>query len=305
MDESDKPGTSRERTEREKAHDESRPSTSSQAQDSQEGPQDSSANDALFEPSVEMMVNDFDDEQTLEEEEILASKEGGDPSLELNDLKRESEMSIEDLLKLYGAPNPALTASTSGSSRKRRRRASPKRIAPEDEPSTSTAVAATVDKSAEDSADEEDATTTTAMSATAENQSVADDETNFEEEEPSELNKLYTDLESKDAEQGLSEDEDFDYEPDDDEPKKTIMVGSDYQAQIPDGLCKYDDALPYENEDKLLWDPILTDSDIEEYLAKFSQINTNGGTNGISQGGKHLRDDEQALLLLLQCGNNM
>lgn len=256
-----------------------------------------------------MMVNDFDDEQTLEEEEILASKEGGDPSLELNDLKRESEMSIEELMKLYGAPANDTTASTSGSSRKRRRRASPKRIAPEEaeEPSTGTASTAAeeADKAAEESADEEDATTTTATTANLESQSVADDETNFEEEEPSELNKLYTDLESKDAEQGLSEDEDFDYEPDDDEPKKTIMVGSDYQAQIPDGLCKYDDALPYENEDKLLWDPILTDGDIEEYLAKFSQIHTNGGTNGISQGNKHLRDDEQALLLLLQCGNNM
>lgn len=263
-----------------------------------------------------MMVNDFDDEQTLEEEEILASKEQVDPSLELNDLKRESEMSIEELLKLYGAPNPALTAtSSSSSSRKRRRRASPKRIAPEEEqqeeaedeqqqPSTSSAAVAESAK-ADDSGDEEDATTTTATTTNLESQSVADDETNFEEEEPSELNKLYTDLESKDNEQGLSEDEDFDYEPDDDEPKKTIMVGSDYQAQIPEGLCKYDDALPYENEDKLLWDPILTDSDIEEYLAKFSQINTNGGTNGISQGGKHLRDDEQALLLLLQCGNNM
>lgn len=246
-----------------------------------------------------MMVNDFDDEQTLEEEEILASKEQVDPNLELNDLKRESEMSIEDLLKLYGAPASDIVASTSGNSRKRRRRASPKRIAPE-EPSTSTASTEKV----EESADEEDATTT-ATTNNLENQSVADDETNFEEEEPSELNKLYTDLESKENEQGLSEDEDFDYEPEDDEPKKTIMVGSDYQAQIPEGLCKYDDALPYENEDKLVWDPKLSDSDIEEYLSKFSQINTNGGTNGISQGGKHLRDDEQALLLLLQCGNNM
>jgi hypothetical protein len=32
------------------------------------------------------------------------------------------------------------------------------------------------------------------------------------------------------------------------------MVGSDYQAGIPEGLCKYDDVLPYENEYKL-WNP--------------------------------------------------
>jgi hypothetical protein len=242
-----------------------------------------------------MMVNDFDDEQTLEEEENLASKEQVDPNLELNDLKRESEMPIEELLKLYGAPSSS-AASSSGTSRKRRRRGgSPKKIVE---------VETTTIEKAEESPDEDATTTTTTTTNNLENQSVADDETNFEEEEPSELNKLYTDLEAKEKDAALSEDEDLDYEPDDDDPKKTIMVGSDYQAQIPEGLCKYDDALPYENEDKLLWDPKLSDSDIEDYLYKFSQLNSNGGTNSISQGGKHLRDDEQALFLLLQCGNN-
>lgn len=42
--------------------------------------------DSLFEPSVEMMVNDFDDERTLEEEEALAAEE--DPSTELSNLQR-------------------------------------------------------------------------------------------------------------------------------------------------------------------------------------------------------------------------
>lgn len=42
--------------------------------------------DSLFEPSVEMMVNDFDDERTLEEEEALADAE--DPSTELSNLER-------------------------------------------------------------------------------------------------------------------------------------------------------------------------------------------------------------------------
>lgn len=47
------------------------------------------------------------------------------------------------------------------------------------------------------------------------------------------------------------------------------MVGSEYQAQIPEGLCQYDDALPYENEDKLVWDPSqLDDCDIELYLQR-------------------------------------
>ena len=36
---------------------------------------------------------------------------------------------------------------------------------------------------------------------------------------------------------------------------KTIQVGSDFQAVIPVGLSSYGDAPPYENEDRLLWDP--------------------------------------------------
>jgi ELM2 domain len=264
-----------------------------------------------------MMVNDFDDEQTLEEEESLAAKEMVDPNAELNDLQREGEMPIEELMKLYGAAN-SFTPSTSGSSRKRRRRGSPlpspkKPETPTDPtvPTVSTATPAPVatEEPAEDSPDE-DATTTTTNNL--ENQSI-DDETNFEDEEPSELKKMYTgmyDKEAKDGElkldQSLSDEEDLDYSPDEDETKKTIMVGGDYQAVIPEGLCKYDDALPYENEDKLVWDPSkLCNGEIEDYLYKFSILaSANGGVNFISQGGQHLRDDEQALHLLLQCGNN-
>jgi ELM2 domain len=264
-----------------------------------------------------MMVNDFDDEQTLEEEESLAAKEMQDPNAELTDLQKEGEMPIEELLKLYGAPSASFAPSSTGTSRKRRRRGSPppvkspeiKESLKEIEAVPSTPVVVT-EEVAEESPDEDATTTTTTNNL--ENQSL-DDETNYDEEEPSELKKLYTGMYDKDAKDGglkldqsLSDEEDLDYSPDEDETKKTIMVGGDYQAQIPEGLCKYDDALPYENEDKLLWDPTkLSDSDIEDYLNKFSTLaSANGGVNFISQGGKHLRDDEQALHLLLQCGNN-
>lgn len=46
--------------------------------------------DKLFEPSLEMMVNDFDDESTLEQEEKMASTESQDPNAELNSLQRVS-----------------------------------------------------------------------------------------------------------------------------------------------------------------------------------------------------------------------
>lgn len=84
--------------------------------------------------------------------------------------------------------------------------------------------------------------------------------------------------------------------------KKTIMVGSDYQAQIPDGLSKYGDDPPYQNVDKLLWDPhSTTDAIIADYLHNIHQISH--GVNILLK-GKHIRDDENALFLLLQCGFN-
>lgn len=79
------------------------------------------------------------------------------------------------------------------------------------------------------------------------------------------------------------------------------MVGNDYQAIIPEGLCHYDDALPYENEDKLLWDPKpMSDEAIEEFLKKANTLN-----KPLFPIGGQLRDDEQALFLLQQCGHNV
>lgn len=44
--------------------------------------------DKLFDPSIDMMINDFDDERTLEEEEALAAGEAEDPHAELSSLQR-------------------------------------------------------------------------------------------------------------------------------------------------------------------------------------------------------------------------
>ncbi|XP_014248173.1 mesoderm induction early response protein 1-like [Cimex lectularius] len=106
--------------------------------------------------------------------------------------------------------------------------------------------------------------------------------------------------------QHSEDEEDLEYNLEEEDRKKTIMVGSDYQAWIPDVMCKYDDVLPYENEDKLVWDPsALIQKDIEAYLIKAQEPkNNNQGIYAIPT-GKHPRDDEQALFLLLQCGHNV
>lgn len=132
--------------------------------------------------------------------------------------------------------------------------------------------------------------------------------------------------------QSDEEEEDGDYSPDEDDFKKTIMVGSEFQAVIPEELCKYGDVLPYENEDKLVWDPTkLQEQEVIKYEQKSSQISlqqqsgalsiaaststssassaTTGGNGGGGVMsipiGNHLRDDEQNLYLLLQCGHNV
>lgn len=224
--------------------DEPHPSSSKSGQQNPNSPESEQVKDDLFEPTVDMLVNDFDEEQTLEEEEALAAKDGHDPGEELNDLQRESEMPLEELLKLYGCA-PQMAASTS-TSRKRRRRHDksppppPKQSKKQtqenlpQEPEPSGSVQVTVEDPAAVESPDEDAMTTTTNNP--ENTSYNDDETNFEdEEEPSELKKLYVDGDKLDA--TLSDEEDVDYVPDEEEGKKTIMVGSDFQAQIPEGDC--------------------------------------------------------------------
>lgn len=49
-----------------------------------------------------MMVNDFDDERTLEEEEALERDEEEDEDGELDDLQKEAEVPLEELLAMYG-----------------------------------------------------------------------------------------------------------------------------------------------------------------------------------------------------------
>lgn len=223
----------------------------------------SASKDKLFDPSVDMLVNDFDDERTLEEEETLAAGESEDPSAELSSLQKESNMPLEELLALY------------------RYREMQENDSPIDEETEE------ISEAMEEQESELDA-----------------------QEETSKLTALYDTIPDSDPDASRllrfsriseEEDEDYDYSPDEDEWRKTIMVGSDYQAVIPEGLCNYDDALPYENEDKLLWDPNpLEKHVIENFLKKAATF-----AKPAIPLGTHIRDDEQVLYLLQQCGHNV
>merc|ERR1711935_449321 len=65
---------------------------------------DGESDEKEFEPTIDMMMNDFDDEQTMEEEE--ANSDQTNEEDELAALEQEQDMPIEELLKMYGGGVP-------------------------------------------------------------------------------------------------------------------------------------------------------------------------------------------------------
>ncbi|KAI5752625.1 hypothetical protein M8J77_018741 [Diaphorina citri] len=254
--------------------------------------------DKEFSPPVEMMVNDFDDERTLDEEEAMETSE--DHQAELSSLQKERDMPLDELLAMYGYNEHNNERSPSHGSEQE--------------------TASVKEHGADADAHITDPLAPPVSDPLMLDEEIEDDDEEEEEEEKqpvSQLAKLYEEgcsTSSKETalSKALEEDDDeynfFDEHPDDDDddPKKTIMVGSEYQAWIPEGMCKYGDILPYENDDKLLWDPnhnLVTVDLVETYLKKSHEMFINGAGDCLPM-GSHSRDDEQALYLLLQCGYN-
>ncbi|XP_011308379.1 mesoderm induction early response protein 1 isoform X2 [Fopius arisanus] len=324
-------------------------------------------------PTSDLIVNDFDDERTLDEEEAMEGSE--DSHNELSNLQKEGDMPLKELLaKYYGRTSPDSNSSD------------PLPLAQEDDADPVLQSSEKNDNEGDDFEDEDEGEYedddsqpslrqfyselvkekeaerlgTTGKSAgvarrveapgdgipvknppgsevemTNDNNPtlVADEEINYEDEEEEDDSEDSEStgapgitvpgasdavggggsgsggggssrlLRSVSRPQSEEEDDDCDYSPDEEEWKKTIMVGSDYQATIPEGLCRYDDALPYENEDKILWNPsFIPERETEEFLER-AQLPSNKSTS--LPAGAHVRDDEQALYLLLQCGYNL
>ncbi|XP_061166133.1 mesoderm induction early response protein 1-like [Saccostrea echinata] len=245
--------------------------------------------DRDFDPSADMLVHEYDDEQTLEEEEALSGESCCD---ELGDLEKEGEMPLEDLLAMYGyggGPRPVVAEERQDT-----------RSSSEEEILSNHDLTLDKDEIARDilkTSDDDDDKETTAHELLS---SVSSSQTA----------RLLRSKSQEGSDEDSESEEDLDYHPIEpmDDWKKTIQVGSDYQATVPDGLCKYGDAPAYENEDRLLWDPskIEDPAAVEKYLEEVkNQIMQNGtGANALPTGA-HVRDDEQALYMLLQCGHNI
>ncbi|TRY77630.1 hypothetical protein DNTS_005779 [Danionella cerebrum] len=226
--------------------------------------------DRDFDPSAEMLVHDFDDEQTLEEEEKLEGETNFNS--EIDDLTREGEMPIEELLKMYGY---GAGGSPEG----------------EDE-----------DDSSESPSKEED-------KRELSGQEDKDDQSSEEEAPTSSVSlrtaQLLFPRPSNYFEAYEEESEDEDYVPLEDW-KKEIMVGSMYQAETPVGLSKYkDDEKVYENDDQLLWNPeLLPEEKVVEFLTEACK--RSGDEEGVQviPEGSRIKDNEQALYELFKCNFN-
>ncbi|XP_021111234.1 mesoderm induction early response protein 1 isoform X14 [Heterocephalus glaber] len=257
------------------------------------------SDDHEFDPSADMLVHDFDDERTLEEEEMMEGETNF--SSEIEDLAREGDMPIHELLSLYGYDSTV-------------------RLPEEDEEE---------EEEEEEGEDDEDADNDDNSGCSGENKeenikdsSGQEDETQSSNDDPSQSvasqdtqetirprRCKYFDTNSEIEEES---EEDEDYIPSEDW-KKEIMVGSMFQAEIPVGMCRYKEnekVSPafmsthsvYDNDDQLLWDPEYLPEDKVIVFLKDASRRTGDekGVEAIPE-GSHIKDNEQALYELVKC----
>ncbi|KAM8839415.1 mesoderm induction early response protein 1b isoform 1-T1 [Synchiropus picturatus] len=261
------------------------------------------SDDHDFDPSADMLVHEFDDERTLEEEEIMEASDDTNIN-EIEDLAREGEMPIHELLSLYGYGGGSPADDEEEEEEEE-----------EEEPEEDED-----DDDEEDEVDEMDNDESSRSTGELKrnevkgvNNSSAQDEHAKATAEvrtrpvrslgtaelirPQRLKYFES---NNDAEEESDEDED--YVPSEDW-KKEIMVGSMYQAETPAGLCKYkENEKVYENDDQLLWNPeCLPEDKVVEFLTEASRrTGEEKGVDAIPE-GSHIKDNEQALYELVKC----
>ncbi|KAL3062805.1 mesoderm induction early response protein 3 isoform X1 [Trematomus bernacchii] len=237
-----------------------------------------SSEDHDFDPTAEMLVHEYDDERTLEEEE---SQEGGrNFSSEIADLEKEGNMPLEELLAIYRYEASAGSSIDSSSG-----------------DLTDELPDMTLDK-------EEIAKDLLSGDYEEETQSSADDLT------PSVTSHEATDFFPRTLRSNAIFDGDKESECDEDGPspedsRKEIMVGAQFQAEVPSGLCHYKDGEKvYEDEDELLWRPgILAENKVRTFLSDVLS-RTSDEKMGCDKPWMHVRDNEQALFELVKVNYN-
>ncbi|XP_036426556.1 mesoderm induction early response protein 1a isoform X2 [Colossoma macropomum] len=238
--------------------------------------------DGDFEPTADMLVHDFDDEQTLEEEEMLQGETNF--SAEIDDLTREGEMPLHELLKMYGYGGDSAEEEDEGTEEQE--------ISEKDQRGTAQGEFKASKEDRESCDQEED--TRSSSDESAQNRRAHGTAQLLCPEPCSYFDSNYAD-----------ESEDEEYIPSE-EWKKEVKVGPMHQAETPAGLCKYEDnEKVYENDDQLLWNPeLLPENEVVDYLAEASK-RTGEEISGEALPKRPLiKDNEQALYELVKCNFN-
>ncbi|NXJ91547.1 MIER1 protein, partial [Corythaixoides concolor] len=250
------------------------------------------SDDHEFDPSADMLVHDFDDERTLEEEEMMEGETNF--SSEIEDLNRESDMPIQELLSRYGYDGAIpLQEDDDDDDDDEEEEEEGEDDDDVDNDDNSGCSGENKEETIKDSSGQEDET-----------QSSNDDPApSVASQDPQEIIRprrcKYFDTNSEIEEES---EEDEDYIPSEDW-KKEIMVGSMFQAEIPAGICKYkENEKVYENDDQLLWNPdFLPEDKVIEFLNEASRrTGDEKGLDAIPE-GSHIKDNEQALYELVKC----
>nr|XP_033786853.1 mesoderm induction early response protein 3 isoform X2 [Geotrypetes seraphini]XP_033786863.1 mesoderm induction early response protein 3 isoform X2 [Geotrypetes seraphini]XP_033786872.1 mesoderm induction early response protein 3 isoform X2 [Geotrypetes seraphini]XP_033786882.1 mesoderm induction early response protein 3 isoform X2 [Geotrypetes seraphini]XP_033786891.1 mesoderm induction early response protein 3 isoform X2 [Geotrypetes seraphini]XP_033786898.1 mesoderm induction early respo len=234
-----------------------------------------------------MLVHDFDDERTLEEEEMMEGEKNF--RSEIEGLEKEGSMPLEDLLAMYGYEPPIPVIATS---------------------STTSSPSELTDELPDMTLDKEEIAKDLLSGDDEETQSSADDLT------PSVTSHEATDffprpLRSNTICDGERESEGEDMEAENgntsEELRKEIMVGMLYQAEIPACRGKYvPDEIECEDESQLLWSPdILPEQKVRQFLFETALQATNEKVSTRTSEGVHTKDNEQALYELLKCNFNV
>ncbi|KAF1469036.1 Mesoderm induction early response protein 1, partial [Eudyptula minor novaehollandiae] len=249
------------------------------------------SDDHEFDPSADMLVHDFDDERTLEEEEMMEGETNF--SSEIEDLNRESDMPIQELLSRYGYDGTIPLQEDDDDEDEEEEEEEGEDDDDVDNDDNSGCSGENKEETIKDSSGQEDET-----------QSSNDDPApSVACQDPQEIIRprrcKYFDTNSEIEEES---EEDEDYIPSEDW-KKEIMVGSMFQAEIPAGICKYkENEKVYENDDQLLWNPdFLSEDKVIEFLNEASRrTGDEKGLDAIPE-GSHIKDNEQALYELVKC----
>ncbi|NXT33477.1 MIER1 protein, partial [Pelecanoides urinatrix] len=249
------------------------------------------SDDHEFDPSADMLVHDFDDERTLEEEEMMEGETNFNSEIE--DLNRESDMPIQELLSRYGYDGTIPLQEDDDDDDDDEEEEEGEDDDDVDNDDNSGCSGENKEETIKDSSGQEDET-----------QSSNDDPApSVASQDPQEIIRprrcKYFDTNSEIEEES---EEDEDYIPSEDW-KKEIMVGSMFQAEIPAGICKYkENEKVYENDDQLLWNPdFLPEEKVIEFLNEASRrTGDEKGLDAIPE-GSHIKDNEQALYELVKC----